>query len=148
MPRIFRNGRDYSGSSAQIDDNTAANNKVYSSAKVQALLSGTDITSDVTLNSDISLIQGQIYRIGSLITINAVLKANQSIPNNASIFTGLPRAKGNYRFAKGTADGVYYATEWTGGGLFIDNTSNLLGNFTAIAANKYIFVNCSYITSE
>lgn len=38
MSRIFRNGRDYSGSSAQIDDNTAANNKVYSSAKIEEKL--------------------------------------------------------------------------------------------------------------
>lgn len=116
--------------------------------RIDTALSGNDITSEVTLNSDISLIQGQIYRIGSLITINAVLKANQSIPNNASIWTGLPRAKGNYRFAKGTADGVYYATDFTSGGLFIDNNSNSIGNFTAITANKYIYVNFSYITSE
>lgn len=116
--------------------------------ELETELSGTDITSDVTLNSDISLVQGQINRIGSLITINAVLKANQSIPNNAQIWTGLPRARGNYRFAKGTSDGVYFATDWSGGGFFIDNNSNYLGNFTAITANKYIFVDCSYITSE
>lgn len=116
--------------------------------RIDTALSGNDITSDVTLNSDISLIQGQIYRIGSLITINAILKANQSIPNNASIWTGLPRAKGNYRFSKGTSDGVYYATDWTSGGLFLDNANNSIGNFTAITANKYIFVNCSYITNS
>ena len=116
--------------------------------RIDGDLLGNDITSQVTLNSDLSLIQGQIYRIGSLITINATLKANQNIPNNASLWTGLPRAKGNYRFAKGTADGVYYATDWTGGGLFMDNNSNFIGNFTQVTANKYIFVNCSYITSE
>lgn len=116
--------------------------------ELNTAMSGTDITADVTLNSDISLVQGQIYRIGSLITINAVLKANQSIPNNATIWSGLPRAKGNYRFAKGTSDGVYYANEWTGGGLFIDNNSSNFGNFTLVPANKHIFVNCSYITSE
>lgn len=116
--------------------------------ELNTALLGTDITADVTLHSDISLVQGQIYRLGSLITINAVLKANQNIPNNASIWTGLPRAKGNYRFSKGTADGGYYANDWTSGGLFIDNASTFIGNFTAIAANKYIFVNCSYLTSD
>lgn len=53
MSRIYRNGRDYSGSSAQIDDNTAANNKVYSSAKVESIASGLQTNINAKQNTNV-----------------------------------------------------------------------------------------------
>ena len=73
MPRIFRNGRDYSGSSAQIDDNTAANNKVYSSVKVNTLLSGkASATVDKVSSSSAISLNGK-YTIPSNILAHSII---------------------------------------------------------------------------
>ena len=116
--------------------------------RIDTVLNGSDITSNITINSDMSLIRGQAYRIGSLVVINMVLQATASIPNNAWILTNLPKAYGNYRYSKGEADNLYFPTTLTNGGFTIDNNSTGLANFTAITANKYIFVDCSYITNS
>lgn len=120
----------------------------YTKTEVDNALKGLDITANITINTDMSLIRGQAYRIGSLVVINMVLQATASIPNNAWILNGLPKAYGNYRFSKGEADGQYYPTTLTNGGFTLDNNSTGLANFTAISTSKYIYIDCCYITSD
>ena len=67
MSRIYRNGRDYSGSSAQIDDNTAANNKVYSSAKIEEKLANKQDATDNSLDTTDKTVVGAINENKSVI---------------------------------------------------------------------------------
>lgn len=99
MSRIYRNGRDYSGSSAQIDDNTAANNKVYSSAKIeeklankQDSLSSSQVdgtySSSITINQNDKEIKIRTY--GKVVTIEGFFQAKADISANTVISaTGL-----------------------------------------------------------
>ena len=97
MPRIFRNGRDYSGSSAQIDDSaTTAQNKTWSANKIKtelakkadfSLISGLTIQTQYIDSTESFFVA---YRIGELVFIKAKLKATNNIGNNYGLIYGLP----------------------------------------------------------
>lgn len=163
MSRIFRNGRDYSGSSAQIDDNTAANNKVYSSAKIEEKLANKQdeitpvvLNNNLTYHSNCSIQNGFIIRYGRIVEVGMILKATGNINNNDILVSGLPRALQNRRCPRGLGTDQWFAnTDYTSGGLAVDideqdSTKAIIRNFSNITAStsspKYIFLSFSYIT--
>lgn len=163
---------DYAGHDI-IDDNTASSDTVYSSSKVDSLLSSKANTADLAtvsttgdyddlLDKPIEKVTGvgfgskidttnsivKVYKIGKVCWVYAYIDLSDSIPDGHILLTGLPTREGsrNANILPVNIGGIYLNDNVYLKSAVVDSSGNLAISIygTALTASEYLLINSCY----